>query len=128
MAHLRLGNEEEHKGRSDEAAWEPDVPVLRTPVQRAGVDEVRCCEGREPRSDKSHTCGETERVASQLLSWDLAPDHPGEAAHTTIVGNKIDDRESNDDVAGFLDFCKLSGRITRSDNQLTEAADDERGC
>lgn len=45
---------EEDERSCDHAGWEPDVPILRAPVEGAWVDEVWSGEGRKPGAEEAY--------------------------------------------------------------------------
>ena len=59
---LGLWNEEPDKCCGDQARWEPDVAVLRTPVHSGRVNEVWGSEGSEPGANEANTGGKSESV------------------------------------------------------------------
>ena len=62
-----LGQAEVHPDCAHGARWEPDVPVLWSPVEGFRIDEVWRGKGCEPGASEAHCGSEAESVAAQTL-------------------------------------------------------------
>lgn len=117
-----LGDIPVDKGSGDQARREPDVAVLRPPVERLRVDEVGRGKGRQPRADEADAGRQPERVRAQGLPRQLAADEPREAGHAAVVRHDVDDGEGDDDAARLLDVVGIPVRVADGGYQLREGA------
>lgn len=75
------------------------LTVLRTPVERIGIDKIRRREGGEPGAGKTDCGSHAEGVGAEALRGDFAAGKPGVRRDHTVVTADINDGHGDNDLS-----------------------------